>query len=81
LTPSRTFAATIHPQLGATAISRDGQRDHPAGDQQPPAPGALRQRAGAEVGERLGKPERDDERQDGDAGRQVKVVSSDQRQG
>ena len=81
LTPSSTLAATIQPQLGATRDQqRDRQRHGPAGDQQPPATGALRERAGAEVGQRLGEPEGDDERQHRRAGGQVEVLAADQRQ-
>ncbi len=44
LIPSSTLAATTHAQLGAAAISSGyGQRNGPPGDQQPPAPDALRE--------------------------------------
>ena len=59
---------------------RHRQRHRPAGDQQPPPAGALRERTGAEVGQRLDQPEGDDERQHRRVGGEVEVVAPDQRQ-
>ena len=81
LTPSRTLAATIHSQLGATRDQqRDGQRDRPAGDEQPPAAEPRGEAPGAEVGQRLGEPEGDDERQHRGLGGRAEVLAADQRQ-
>ena len=68
------------PARGGGDEQRDGQRGSPAGDQQPPAAGALGERAGAEVGQRFREPERDDEGQDRGAGAEVEVLSADERQ-
>ena len=57
------------------------QRDRPTGDQEPAAAESLRERAGAEVRQRLGEPEGDDERQHRCLGRQGEVSRSDDRQG
>jgi hypothetical protein len=59
---------------------RDGQRHGPAGDQQAPPSGALRERSRAEVRERLGETEGDDERQHRGAGAQVELLAADKRQ-
>ena len=61
--PSRTLAATMKPQLGASPISSGtGSATSPAEHEQPLAPDAVGERTGGEVGERLRQPERDDER-------------------
>ena len=59
---------------------RDGEREHPAGDQQPAPPEPGGEAAGAQVRERLGQPERDDERQHRGLGRQAELLVADQRE-
>ena len=79
--PSRTLAATIQPQLGATAISSGtGSATAQPAISSRRRPTRCGERAGAEVGERLGEPERDDERQHRRAGSQAEVLAPDQRQ-
>ena len=64
LTPSNTFATTTHDQSGAAMIrSGTGKRDDPARDEHRLAAVAICQGARREVGERLGQPERNEERQ------------------
>ena len=61
LTPSSTFAATIHAHDGAQiSSSGTGSADQPAGDQDRFAAEPVRQGAGEVVGRRLGHPERED---------------------
>ena len=60
---------------------RDREGERPAGDQESPSAGALGEGSGAEVGERLGETEGDDEREDGGIRREGEVLAADQRQG
>ena len=81
LMPSRTLAATIQPQLGATAISSGtGSATAQPAISSRRRPTRCGERAGAEVGERLGEPEGDDERQHRGARGQAEVVAADERQ-
>ena len=76
LTPSRTLAATIQPQLGATAISSGtGSAAAQPAISSRRRPTRSAQRAGAEVGERLGQPEGDDEREHRGARAEAEVVA------
>ena len=76
------MAATIQPQLGATAISSGtGSASAQPAISSRRRPTRCGQRAGAEVGERLGEPEGDDERQHRGARGEAEVVAADQRQG
>jgi hypothetical protein len=59
---------------------RHGQRERPSAHQQAPPSEPLRECPGAEVGERLGEPERDDERQHRCARGEPEVCLADQRQ-
>ena len=58
---------------------RDGQTDEPAGDQDRLPPDAIGQRAGDEVGDRLGQAERDEERERGGRRRQAEHLDPEQR--
>ena len=79
--PSRTLAATIQPQLGATAISSGtGSASAQPAISSRRRPRRCGERAGAEVGQRLREPEGDDERQHRGAGGEAEVVAADQRQ-
>ena len=81
LTPSRTLAATIQPQLGATAISSGtGSAIAQPAISSRAGPTRCGERSGAQVGERLGEAEGDDERQHRGAGGEAEVVAADQRQ-
>ena len=66
LTPSSTLAKTTQPQSGAQINSNGtGSADEPAGDEDRFAAVPVRQGAGEEVGGRLDRAERDDERERG----------------
>ena len=80
-TPSSAFAATTQPQLGATAISSGTGRAtaHPTIRSALADP--LGEGARAQVRERLGEAERDDEREHRGARLEVEVRFADQRQG
>ena len=81
LMPSRALAATIQPQLGATAISSGtGSATAQPAISRRRRPARCGERAGAEVGERLGDAEGDDERQDRGARGQAEVLAADERQ-
>ena len=80
LTPSSTLAATTQPQLGAQiSSSGTGSADQPPGDQDRLAAEPVRQRAGEEVGGRLGRAEREDERQRRGVGGQAELPLGQQR--
>jgi hypothetical protein len=67
------------PARGYGDEHRHRQRDHPARDQQTSATEARGEPSGAEVGERLRKPEGDDERQHRGGRADAEVVLADQR--
>src|SRR5205085_10190601 len=57
---------------------RHGQRERPAGDEQPPPSETLGGGAGREIGQRLGEAEGDDERQHRGARRDPELVRSEE---
>ena len=58
---------------------RHGQPDQPAGDQDGLPPDPVRERAGHEVGDRLGRSERDEERERGGRRRDAEDVGREER--
>ena len=81
LTPRRTLANTIQPQLGAAhQDERHRQADDPAGDEDGFAAEAVRQRAGEEVGGGFHGAERDDEGQRGGERGEAEHLVGEERQ-
>ena len=81
LTPSRTLAKTTQPQRRRPdQQQRDGHADDPAGDEDGLAAVAVRQGAGEEVGRRLHRAERDDERERRGERGEPELVLGEQRQ-
>ena len=80
-TPSSTLANTIQLQRRRPdQQQRHGKADDPAGDEDRFAADTVRQRAGEEVGDRLDRAERGDERERGGEGREVERAHGEQRE-